>query len=200
MGQINWVGCIAAVTLGVVLARGADEPASSSDELRPKTVFLQKIQPPPPASPRPAETNATTEKSAIKVPGLPADISPEKRIEIERLMRVTHMEKNMEKMKIVALQRTRLAHPETSEEVWKKFFEKLDTRDLVEQMLPIYATHFSVEELRTINDFYESPAGQKLALSTPLMMEEFRRAGERWAIHVAKEALSELDQLTPTGR
>jgi len=60
-----------------------------------------------------------------------------------------------------------------------KAFEGPD--GLTEQMVAIYATHFTPEDIRGLLAFYSSVLGQKTVASMPAIFQEGAAAGQLWA-------------------
>ena len=54
-------------------------------------------------------------------------------------------------------------------------------KGLREQMVDIYARHFTHDEVRTLLRFYNTPVGQKTIALMPTLMRESGDAGEDWA-------------------
>ena len=58
---------------------------------------------------------------------------------------------------------------------------------LMEQVVPIYAKHFSHEEVRQLLAFYESPVGQKIVSKLPIVMKEATDSAQRLGISLIPE-------------
>lgn len=52
---------------------------------------------------------------------------------------------------------------------------------LTEQLVVIYARHFSREEVRALLSFYSSDLGRKVIASMPVVFQESAAAGQQWA-------------------
>ncbi len=59
--------------------------------------------------------------------------------------------------------------------------------ELVDDIAPIYADGFSLQELESMTAFYRSPAGAKLAALQPHMMQMTVSVGQRWGERIAAE-------------
>ncbi|KAA2237029.1 DUF2059 domain-containing protein [Salinarimonas soli] len=59
--------------------------------------------------------------------------------------------------------------------------------ELVDDIAPIYAEGFSLQELESMTAFYRSPAGAKLAALQPHMMQMTVAVGQRWGERIAAE-------------
>jgi hypothetical protein len=60
-----------------------------------------------------------------------------------------------------------------------KAFEGPD--GLTEQMIPVYAAHFTREDIGGLLAFYTSDLGKKAIVSMPAILQEGAAAGQRWA-------------------
>lgn len=85
--------------------------------------------------------------------------------------------------------------PEVKEEVWDEFgkaFTKSASEDLFDILLPIYQKHLSLDDLKNIIVFYQSPTGKKLAEKTPLIAQESMQAGQAWGKKIGEEFVKKL--------
>jgi len=64
--------------------------------------------------------------------------------------------------------------------------------ELVEDIAPVYARGFSLEELQGLTAFYRSPAGAKLAALQPQMVQATVAIGQRWGERIAAEIEAEV--------
>jgi hypothetical protein len=53
----------------------------------------------------------------------------------------------------------------------------------------IYAAHFTLDELKAIDGFYQTPAGQKIIVENPKIVKEAIPLGMAWGREAATEAL-----------
>lgn len=72
-----------------------------------------------------------------------------------------NLEKNIEK--------TIKAMPEATK---KKMGEILDINEIISELIPVYDRYFSQEEIITLVEFYESPAGKKMREIAPEIITE----------------------------
>lgn len=81
---------------------------------------------------------------------------------------------------------------------WDGFRTKWNrkTKDkLVEIYVPIYKKYLTLDDLKKIVAFYESPVGKKLAAATPSMTGEAMQAGQQLGMEIAREMVQEMEQL-----
>jgi uncharacterized protein len=120
-----------------------------------------------------------------------AQVSPEKRAEIDSLIRVTGLEQLMGQMKDQMLA-TLKSNPDVSAAMLKRMSDKLVIRDVLEKIIPIYDKYYSIEDLKAINAFYASAAGQRVLKTLPQVMQESVAAGQAWGQKAAREVEAEM--------
>ena len=81
-------------------------------------------------------------------------------------------------------------------EYWTKFEKKINPRDLLDKMVPLYDKYFSLEDLKAINTFYGSAAGQRILSSMPQIMQEAMKVGMEWGEGIAKQVVEETAKPT----
>ena len=131
-----------------------------------------------------------------------ADISAEKRKEIEKMLRLTGVEKLVGQMETQMIEGMKTQMPQVPELFWTKFKQKMNTRELIEKVIPVYDKYYTTEDIKAVNTFYESPSGQKLLATLPQLMQETMKIGQEWGEKIGKqaaeEAAQELKQKSPT--
>lgn len=113
-----------------------------------------------------------------------ADIAPEKRQEIEKMIQLTGMETLMQQMKMRMISdfkaQFKAQMTDVPESFWTKIQEKIDTHEVLEKIIPLYDKYYTLEDLKAVNTFYESPAGKKVLSALPQIMQEARKIGQDW--------------------
>ncbi len=84
--------------------------------------------------------------------------------------------------------------PQVPELFWTKFQQKMNTSDLIEKIVPIYDKYYTLEDLKVINTFYETPTGQKVLSTLPQVMQESMKVGQEWGEKIGRQAAEEADQ------
>jgi hypothetical protein len=79
-----------------------------------------------------------------------------------------------------------------ADEFAKKFASHLKESDLEQLSMPVYAKTFTVEELKQLLAFRQSPVGQKLAAAQPEILNETAQASMRYAQQLVPEINREL--------
>jgi hypothetical protein len=120
-----------------------------------------------------------------------ADVSPEKRIEIDRLLKLTGMEKLVDQMMNQMMTSFRSNMKEVPNEFWDQFAKKVHASDMIEMIVPLYDKYYSLEDLRAVNAFYSSPAGQRVLSTLPQIMKESMTIGQQWGAKIGREAVEE---------
>ncbi|MDP2060383.1 MAG: DUF2059 domain-containing protein [Flavobacteriaceae bacterium] len=75
-------------------------------------------------------------------------------------------------------------------DVWgdlEKEFSKTSLNDLTEMLVPVYSKYMTLEDLKELIKFYETPVGKKFAKNTPLIMQESMQIGQQWGMKVAQD-------------
>jgi len=66
---------------------------------------------------------------------------------------------------------------------------------LVEMFTPVYEKEVSLEDLNEMNEFYQTPAGRRIAAAQANMVNNFIQAGQQWSMRVQQniqEVMAEL--------
>lgn len=69
---------------------------------------------------------------------------------------------------------------------------------MVEIATPIYQKHLSLEDIKKIIVFYESPVGRKLGAATPLISKESMQVGQQLGIEIVKDIQKALESYGKT--
>ncbi len=83
------------------------------------------------------------------------------------------------------------------EDFWDEFeaeFMQTSMDDLVTMLSPIYQKHLNEDDLETIIEFYETPAGQKFAEKTPLITQESMQAGQEWGKKIGETFIQKMEE------
>lgn len=86
--------------------------------------------------------------------------------------------------------------PSVPQTFWDGFVSKWETKfadRMVELYVPIYQKYLTLEDLKQIVAFYESPVGKKLGTSTPAMTMEGMQLGQKLGMEMVTELQQELD-------
>ena len=158
-----------------------------------------------------SQTSATQSEQAGQTgtPGTRATetIDPAKEAAIRHLMDLTGAGKIAEQMLDAMMPDMRaiisqsLGQNARAEQFLKDFFAKFRThfndQDIVNAIVPVYARHFSLEDIQALNQFYETPAGQRVVRELPQVTRESQAAGAALGQKIALQTLSELSNDYP---
>jgi hypothetical protein len=123
-----------------------------------------------------------------------AEISKDKRAEIERMLRLTGMEKLMDQMKSQMISGMKTQIKQVPAGFWEKFAQKMDTHELIEKIIPVYDKYYTLDDLKAVNAFYASPTGQKVLSNLPQIMKESMKIGQEWGQKIGQQAAEEARQ------
>jgi hypothetical protein len=66
--------------------------------------------------------------------------------------------------------------------------------DLMVRMVPLYAKHFTRDEVRALLAFYQTDAGRKAVSVMPTLMQEGAQVGQEWARTMAPALQAEIEK------
>lgn len=119
-----------------------------------------------------------------------AEVSPEKRAEIDRMLKLTGMEHMVDQMMTQMIDSFR-TNKEVPDEFWDRFAKKVHGSEMIEMIIPLYDKYYSLEDLRAVNAFYSSPAGQRILSTMPQLMQESLSVGQKWGAKISMQAIEE---------
>src|SRR5687768_1881545 len=109
-----------------------------------------------------------------------ANISAEKRQEIDRMLNLVGMQALADQMMEQMVTSLRSTMKDVPSAYWDSFSTKFSTADFLERIVPLYDKYYAVEDLRAVNAFYSSKAGQRILKTLPQIMQESMAIGEAW--------------------
>ncbi len=75
---------------------------------------------------------------------------------------------------------------------WKDFMSEVDPNELIEMCVPSYDKHFTHDEIKQLIAFYETPLGEKLVKTQPVIMQASMAAGQQWGDKLSERVLEKL--------
>ena len=125
--------------------------------------------------------------------------------EARRLLAVTGATKLMLSTMESMIAAQREANPQIPEAFWDVFMAhaRRDTTQLIDMLVPIYASHLTQSELEELLRFYTSPIGQRLTAAQPEILKESTLAGQNWGASIGRvvgESLSRAQGSRPPNR
>ncbi|MGC2422234.1 MAG: DUF2059 domain-containing protein [Candidatus Acidiferrales bacterium] len=135
---------------------------------------------------KPAPAAPPEQAAATAPPSAPQKIDPAEDAAIRHLMDITESSKLGDTIQgaissQVESVMNRAIPPDQVQKFMDTFNQKFDasapSSAVTDAMVPIYAQHFSMEEIQGITRFYESPVGQRLVKEMPTLVQETHNTG-----------------------
>lgn len=122
----------------------------------------------------------------------PAMADKAKNKQIRKLLRLTGAAAMAKQVMGQMLQNLKPAFPKVPEKFWTKFAKKANTTELVDKLVPVYAKHLSLADLKGLVKFYKSPVGRKYVKVQPFIVKDSMRIGRGWGLKLANDVVKEL--------
>jgi hypothetical protein len=122
----------------------------------------------------------------------PAPIDPAKEAEIRQLLALTGAEKLVEQMKKQLFAVFRQHATQLPQEFWDRMDQDMDSKKLLDKMVPLYDKYYSLDDLKALNAFYQTPAGQHLLQNQPLIMKDSMSIGQDWGRQAGLKVMLEM--------
>lgn len=84
--------------------------------------------------------------------------------------------------------------PDVPGEFWDAMKAEMKIDELIELIIPIYAKHYSDEEVIQLIAFYKTPLGKKVTEKLPLITQEAYVAGEEWGRKIGEKIVKKLTE------
>jgi hypothetical protein len=113
---------------------------------------------------------------------------------VRRLMELTKTGEAIVRAMEAAVPAQRRAYPDVPDEVWDAFLARARQKlpQIVDSLVPVYATRFSQAELNELIKFFSSPVGRHLSDAQPEMLRESLEIGGRWGEIIGREIRDSL--------
>ncbi|MEL7141002.1 MAG: DUF2059 domain-containing protein [Cyanobacteria bacterium J06573_11] len=189
LATIFSVGCSVALAASPVLAESLLSPTA----IHLTQANVEEVDSSNPTAPDTGEPdNGPLELSEPDNGAL--EISPAHRAQIEELIALTNPPGSNELVLNSMVEQFRQMAPDVPDIWWDTFVEKVDYDELNALVVPIYARHYTSEEVAALLEFYQTPIGQTVIAKTPIILEESFAAGQAWGFNLAQEILTELEE------
>lgn len=174
---------------------------SALAQVQPQTSPPVHYQPGVPAS----QAHPPANEPAASAPAA-AKVDPDKEKAIRQLMDITGESKLGSNMnQVVALQvrnaMSRKLPADRLDKFMTDFTQKLSTRapanEVEDAEIPIYAQHFSLQELQGMIQFYQSPVGQQMVKTLPEVMQQSHETGAAIERKAALDTLQDMSNDYP---
>ena len=118
---------------------------------------------------------------------------PGDRNDIRKLMDVTGVAELMGEMGGMLMGQLKRMAPDVPEAEWEKYEKRLQGSTLIDMSIPIYAEHFTPEEIDQLVKFYSTPIGQKTIKTMPLVLRESMESGQKWGQETGMKIIEDLE-------
>ena len=89
---------------------------------------------------------------------------------------------------------TKTTYAEVPDSFWEEFRKEVNVDQLNEMVIPLYDKYYTTEDIQGMIKFYESPVGQKMVKTTPMLMQESMAAGQKWGSELSDKIFQKLKQ------
>lgn len=171
MKKFQQILCLFPLLISLIAAR-AEVPATTTTA-------------PASSAPVAADSSATAAAPAV---------DPAKEVEIRKLLELTGTTKMTQQVMNQMISSFRTRNNTVSSEFWDRFEKEMNIQELVDKIVPVYAKYYTIDDLRAINAFYQTPAGQRVLAATPQIMQASMQIGQTWGRQVAERLIAELKE------
>lgn len=118
------------------------------------------------------------------------DAETAKRDSIRHLLKITGSDEIAARTIASYLPHLKKITPKASEEFWRRTLREIDVEEIENKLIPVYQKYFTEEEISALIVFFESPEGEKLVKTMPLISEESRNIGNTWGKEIAQKIVA----------
>jgi hypothetical protein len=117
-----------------------------------------------------------------------------KRRDIRRLLELTGSAQLGQQILGQMIATFKKTSPYVPESFWNEMTKELDSKAMIDLIVPIYEKHLTHEDVKGLVAFYESPLGRKMTAVLPVIAQESMQAGQQWGMDVARRVQQRLEQ------
>lgn len=117
-----------------------------------------------------------------------------KSVHIRKLLEITGAAKTGVQMAQSMIGSFKKNYPNVTDDFWDDFSKELNADTLTEMIIPIYEKHYTINEIKQLIEFYETPLGKKLISTMPEVMQESMQAGQVWGKAVGEKVYQNLKE------
>jgi hypothetical protein len=128
----------------------------------------------------PKTGTAPVKQPSTRSSAKPAASDGAKIADIHRLLELTGTKDMVNQMKSVMIAQFRQNAPGMPPAMFDEMMTELKAEDLEESMIPVYANHFSGDDIKHLIAFYQSPFGRKVMREMPQIITESNEVGIHW--------------------
>ncbi len=78
-------------------------------------------------------------------------------------------------------------HSDAPQGFWDKFQKEMDSDEFITLLIPVYDKYYTMDDLKAVNAFYSSPAGQHMVANMGPVAEDSRQIGEKYGMKLGDE-------------
>jgi len=123
-----------------------------------------------------------------------APVPPGKEKKIRELIRVTGAAEIGQQVLHQLVPALKRGFPGESDQFWNEMTAQIKASDFVDLVVPIYAKHFSEQDLDGLIAFYSTPLGRKVIAEMPATMSECVAAGQVWGAKIGQQVAAKIKQ------
>lgn len=112
--------------------------------------------------------------------------------DIVKLLRLTGTATMADQLVGTMVTQFQAMNPNIPPAFWVAFKRRMNIEEFLRMCVPIYARHYSHDEIRQLIQFYESPIGRKTVSVMPAMLQETMAVGQKWGEKLGVEVIAEL--------
>jgi hypothetical protein len=117
-----------------------------------------------------------------------------KRQDIRRLLELTGSAQLGQQILGQMIATFKKTSPDVPESFWNEMTKELDSKSMIDLIVPIYEKHLTHEDVKGLIAFYSSPLGRKMTNVLPVIAQESMQAGQQWGMQVAQRVQQRLEQ------
>ena len=139
---------------------------------------------------------STVVASTVHSQERPSSKNPEKEAVIRRILEVTKTADLILTTMEAGLPAQRAANPAIPAVFWDRFAARAraESPSLIDSLVPVYDGLFTIEELKELVRFYETPLGKRLIAATPALSREAMMVGQRWGFVIGQQIGEQLQR------
>ena len=91
----------------------------------------------------------------------------------------------------------RQKYPDVDSQIWDDFeaeFSKASMDELAEMLVPTYKKYMTIDDLKELIRFYETPVGKKYAKNMPNIMQESMQVGQEWGMKIGQQLEAKMKE------
>ena len=119
-------------------------------------------------------------------------VAPAKEQNIRKLLALTDARGIFKRSLEIQVDMMKTAPGEIPPEFWDEVMKEVSPDKFVDLIIPIYDKHFTNEDVVSLIAFYQTPLGQKVLITLPLIMKESEVVGAKYGEEVAAKVVQRM--------